>query len=400
MNRKQPLLVIAFAIGVALRANPALAVGGETTPVVVSRTGEFSFTAPSGEVLRSPGKEFFRFGTIQEPNRKHYAELIDGSRLVLAPSWGRLEPITLEAGRFKLQSMAFGEVAVPRNKVAQIVLSASGDPILLRSVRAGLRDTGPDAVRPDASVWTADGDQLFGSIEKIGGKRLELNAAGQASQWELNQLAVVAFREVTPAEFSPKLALGFEEGSLLLSDEVTRTEKALTVRLSCGVEISSAEPEGLRFAQRLAGDFWPLAEAEVVNYQQTPYLGAGWPLAIDTALDGGPLFAAGGRRLQALTCHSAARIIYRVPQGASRLVGQIALVDGGSPAGSVECAVFSVRDGRLEEAYRSPTLRAGRPPHDFTADLTGAQGVALVTDYADHGDTGDQAAWVDCRFER
>lgn len=395
MNPKHSLFVLAAKVVIVLFVSPAIVAGSEPTPVIVTPSGEFSVTLTAGDVRESRAGDFFRFGAIYEPDRRNYVELVDGSRLVLAPSWGRREPMVMEAGRFKLQTMEFGEINIERGLVARVVLSASGDPLLLRSVRKG----GPDA-DSDAAVWTSDGDLLLGSIERIGEKRLELKAAGQATSWELIQLAAVAFQKREAANFRPNLALGFEEGSLLYCDGAAQTENVLPVRLACGVEVVAAEPGVLCFAQRLAGDFWPLAQAQVINYQQTPYLGATWPLAINTALDGGPLFVAGERRLLGVTCHSAARIIYRVPPGATRLTGQLAIVDGGAPAGSVDCYVFAVRDGRLEEAYRSPTLRSGCPPRDFTAELTGAQGVALVTDYADHGDTGDQAAWLDCRFER
>jgi hypothetical protein len=57
-----------------------------------------------------------------------------------------------------------------------------------------------------------------------------------------------------------------------------------------------------------------------------------------------------------------------------------------------------LRDGKLSEAFKSGIVRGGEAPLAVSVDLSDAQGITLVVDYADRGDEMDRADLLDARL--
>jgi hypothetical protein len=64
----------------------------------------------------------------------------------------------------------------------------------------------------------------------------------------------------------------------------------------------------------------------------------------------------------------------------------------------VTFGVYSLRDGKLGEAYRGGIVRREEAPQRVSVDVAGAQVIALVVDYAERGDEMDRADWLDARL--
>jgi hypothetical protein len=65
-------------------------------------------------------------------------------------------------------------------------------------------------------------------------------------------------------------------------------------------------------------------------------------------------------------------------------------------------AVFKVllddSSGQWRIAYQSPIVRGGDAPQPITVDLKGASRMALIVEFADRGDEGDHADWLQARL--
>ena len=155
------------------------------------------------------------------------------------------------------------------------------------------------------------------------------------------------------------------------------------------------------FWQSLAAEeFVYLSDLEEADYRHIPYLDIAWPLARDRNLLGGPLSAARGRYLKGLAMHSAARVTYQLTDTFSRFAAALALDHSSGRRGSVVFRLFVAKDGQWHGAYTSDVIRGGKAPVPIEADISGAQAITLIVDFADRGDELDRAHWLDARLIR
>ncbi len=94
--------------------------------------------------------------------------------------------------------------------------------------------------------------------------------------------------------------------------------------------------------------------------------------------------------------HSASRLTYLIEGRYGRFDAQLAVDDAAAGQGSVRFRVFL--DGDPE--FTSPTLRGGDPPLPISIDVSNANRIDLVVDFADRADQCDHADWLDARFVR
>jgi hypothetical protein len=95
--------------------------------------------------------------------------------------------------------------------------------------------------------------------------------------------------------------------------------------------------------------------------------------------------------------HSASRLTYPLGGKYKRFDAAVAIDDSAEKHGSVTFAVYVIRDGKLQEAYKSGIVRGGEAPRPVSVDVSGAESLTLVVDYADRGDEMDRANWLDAR---
>ena len=78
----------------------------------------------------------------------------------------------------------------------------------------------------------------------------------------------------------------------------------------------------------------------------------------------------------------------------------VAVDDSAGKKGSVTFGVYVLREGKWTPAYTSEVVRGGEPPRPASADVRGAESLALTVDFADRGDELDHADWIDARLVR
>jgi endo-alpha-N-acetylgalactosaminidase len=78
----------------------------------------------------------------------------------------------------------------------------------------------------------------------------------------------------------------------------------------------------------------------------------------------------------------------------TRFEADVGIDDSTGGRGSVQFRVLV--DGK--EKFTSPIVRGGDSPLPVSVDVTGAEKLELVVDYADRGDVLDHADWLNARL--
>lgn len=256
-----------------------------------------------------------------------------------------------------------------------------------------------DAAEGEDVVLLVGGDQLTGRVESLTNETLRILVAGEPVDTPLESIAALRISGELPEPTNPTCLVGLTDGSLLRADTLVVADEAFMANVS-GAEVTG-EAATLAFVQPLSKGVSYLSDLESADYRHTPYLDLPWPYARDAGLRGGPLVGGGQRAAKGVAMHTAARLVYRLDGSPQRFQADIAVADpepGAAPTGSVSFRVYLVKESKFEPAYEGDVLRVGDPAQPIDIDLTGAAALALVVDFADDGDAGDDALWLDARF--
>lgn len=342
-------------------------------------------------VLRKDA-DLIRWGEPAVVGRGTALVLADGSRLVSDRAWSPLGLVRVGEDSVRLRR-GKGWTDCPRAAVRWIVLDAEAACLRLEELSGEANGSDND------TVLLVDGDRIDGRVAELTSDKLTLTVAGEPIETPLASVAAVQLAgESRPT--NPVCLVGWADGSLVRAERFTLAEDTATAE-ALGCEIESAA-EAVVFVQPLGGEIRYLSDLEPVDYRHTPYLDLAWPYARDHGLRGGALRGGGVRRAKGLAVPSAARLVYRLDGYAKRFRADLAAGDPpaeSSARGSVVFRVYLVKDGQFVSAFESGIVRAGDPAEPIDLNLTDAAALALVVDYADNGDAGDEALWLDARLE-
>lgn len=362
-------------------------------PPTITAEGLVTTRSTEGDVRTHASGAFVRWGEPSESRGRWIAELADGSRLVLYPAWTRRASVTIGPERVELRGETLTPIDAPRSVLRRLLVKAADDALLLSAC------TEPGTPSGDL-LWTSAGDRLEGRLVSVEDRLVKFEVAGQPLELPLAEIASLRLAGADQSTPDARYAVGLRDGSLLMASQAVADAAGLRLKLACGVQATSDQADVVGFLQTLSGRFRYLSDARPVDYVQTPYLSITWPFAQDQALTGGPLRVAGVRRIKGLACHSASRMIYKLNPEDRRFRCEAALQEGAGVGGSVVFGVLAVRNGKFERLFESPIVRPAEGPIAIDVDVSGAQGLALVVDYADFGDQSDHAAWADARLEQ
>lgn len=319
--------------------------------------------------------------------------LVDGSRLLSDRTWSPTGLLRIDTERVKLRRGS-GWVDFPRETVEWIVLDAEAAGFSLDSLDKEDRD----GSEQDLAVL-ANGDRVTGRVVELTGDKLSIDVAGNPVETTLEEVAALRLSNPPLDDRGIACLVGLSDGSLLHASQVRVADEEYTLKAG-GVTIAGKADE-LALVQPVGGLVRYLPDREPVDYRHTPYLDLAWPYTQDRGLRGGPLVGGGLRAVKGLAMHSAARLIYRLDGSAQRFQADLALADPHSDStavGSVIFRVYLVKNGQFESAFESEVVRTGDPAIPIDLDTTGAAALALVIDYADNGDAGDDALWLNARL--
>lgn len=333
-----------------------------------------------------------RWGAPAEVGRATALVFTGGSRLLSDRAWSPIGLARVDQDSVRIRR-GRGWVDFARNSVRWVVLDAEAAGLRLGTLSG---DAGEEA---EDLVLLADGDRLLGRVVELTNDKLRITVGSEPVETPLESVAAVRLAGESDRVEAACL-VGWADGSLVRADRLRVADGVAEVDFA-GATLAS-KTESLTLVQPLGTSVRYLSDLEPVDYRHTPYLDLVWPYTRDTNLRGGPLVGGGCRRAKGLAVHSAARLVYRLDGSPQRFYATIAVGDppiDSSAVGSVVVRVYLVKDGGFVPVYDSGIVRAGDPATPIDLDATDAAALTLVIDYADRGDAGDEALWLDARLE-
>ncbi len=367
------------------------------TEVRYSGVGAWTFDTPDGP--RSVGAgELVRYGSPVESGRRPLWVLNDGGFLVA-------EVTSISGGAVRGLHESFGPLAIETSQLRGLILRPPADrearDELLRRVEESAGMAGGDR------LILVNGDQTSGKLQELTSEAAVLAIGQTSAQILKDRITAILFPsspdEVRPPQSTiqlPTTLIGFRDGSLVRARSVAITANQVRAELSGGVTLQAAAPARVVFIQPLGGRVEYLSDMAADSYVHQPFLELSWPYERDRNVAGGRLAAGGALFAKGLGMHSGGRIAYRLDGPYQWFQAEVAVDDQTAGRGSVVFQVYLAKDGRWNLAWSSSTVRGGEAPLAVRVDVSGAAGVALSVDYADHGDQWDRADWLDVRLTK
>ena len=403
MYRRSQVLFLMTILATASETacSQKLVLVGETSRQVESFVGvdeeSFSFQQEDSAV-EIPRRNLVRWSHPQTNLKRAEVALIDGSRIVLADSWGNESSLRVEGDTALLSTNAFGRLQIPLEELQAAVVSGPHD--LHR--RAQLWDS---ILQPDAeydAVYLTNGDVLAGALGTINASvEIELSASGSDEPLSLptGLASALRWKGGRKVEQRPGIAIGLRDGSYLMARRVDQDGERVAVELVGGQQLTVPLRQVVHL-QQLGAPLQYLSDLKPKEYLHRPYLQLARPLQNDRNVLAQPLQTANRRYAKGLGMSTAAEAIYEVPSGYRRFATQVALDDAAKPTGSVVFQVSLLEQGHWKQAFTGETISSGDAPRSVAIELNGATEIKLEALYGDRGDQQDYANWLDARFER
>jgi hypothetical protein len=312
------------------------------------------------------------------------------------------KPLKLDDGRvsFSIASAERAEpVRVPRAFIALLWLAVpeatrDSDLLIVRLLKAK---------RSRDVLLLRNGDQLAGTLTAIDPvKGVRLDTGNREVTVDQSQVSGIAFGTELQARIRvPKTythvvlanggrlsfsAIQMDAGAVKL-DGKTLFGARLELPLD---QIAGLEPRSARIVY--------LSDLKPKSYEHTPFLNVSWPLAVDTAVSGGPLRLAGSTFDKGLGVHSKSRVTYALDGEFRWFEALVGLDEGASRRARVRLHVLV--DGREQNTGSGKELTGRDAPVPIRIDISKARELTLITDFGSYGDVRAHVDWADARLIR
>jgi hypothetical protein len=377
--------------------------------VALSEAGELDLETSTGR-RRVQLDELIVWGAYADRGQQPRILLTDGSLLVA-------DVLSMETETVVLVGRLWQEARLPRQLVQAIIFrppaeSLARDQLLVRAIS---RD------RQEDRLLLENGDELSGQLElplkpepgAFHPTIIRWSVPGRNEPLKVPIERVVAlllkFSDGSSSPVDPKIEVSFRDGSQVFARQIRRQGNGLEIELATGPRLAT-EPTAAP-----AGDPWEavgmlqpfrshatyLSDLEPLGYRHIPFLNVRWTYQKDQSVSGGRLRHSGNVFSKGLGMHSSSRLAYDT-RGAYRLLQAELAIDGRAGRnGSVVFRVYTQgADGNWARAYESGIVRGGQPLIPMRVDISQAQRVALIVDFADRADQWDHANWINARFLR
>jgi hypothetical protein len=374
----------------------------------IGADGSAYFKTAGGQTEEISLNEIVRWNVPSTPRIGDQLLLADGSRLILAASWGASPPFELQGDKVRARTKSFGIVELQRSQVRAACWQAPRDVV---SSQQAIDKLLAPARRVNVDALTLDnGDVLTGRLTSIAQHDSDKQQPIVTFDSNVGELKVPLARvrafclpsagdADSVIKAKRRLMAGFRDGSLLAAQSISAENERIVVRsLSAGA--LSAPLNEITLLQSFGDRVSYLSEMQPIEYVDQPYLDLHWLYRDDRNVKGQVLRVRDQTYVNGLGMHSAARIVYRLDGSFDRFAAEVAVDDAAEAAGSVVFRILLHRNGQWHEGYISPVVRGGDSPIPVAVELSNADQLSLAVEYADHGDERDYADWLDARLER
>ncbi|MBX3412651.1 MAG: NPCBM/NEW2 domain-containing protein [Pirellulales bacterium] len=390
------LATLAAPFAATQAAEGTLVTAASRAPATLRRIeagGTYVFDV-TGQSRTLTGSEFIAWGTPIESGRGVQVVLDRGGVLVAGAVSLADETLEVEDSLLWSDMRRTATIRIPLSHVAGVMFQPCFDAIERDRRLHALAATEADAER----LFLANGDELKGTIVQLSPDRIEFESNVGQLDVELEKVTAVAFDPALRLSSdgpATGVLVGLADGTRLQVASLTSDETTATLQLDDETSWHVEKQEIVWLLPSHENVAW-LSDLEPASYRHLPFLELEWPYQLDRSVTGGLLRSGGRLYLKGVGMHSTARLSWDLAQPWRRFEADLALDDSAGKRGSVVFRVFA--DGK--EAFASPVIRGGEPPRPISVDITGAERLSLIVDFADRGDELDHADWLHARLVR
>ena len=390
MSRNHTLFLFWLLLAPLAGAEDSLVVPVDGEPFV-GRLGavddQWMMSFVNGDGSRDlPAAGLVRWGDLAEIKRGPVVVLADGGLLV-----GGI--LKADKEEFQAESDLLGVIEhLPARLVAGIIFNLPADRLQRRRLLDRVRE---GADRSDRVILAND-DSLNGRFDRIEEGVIHFVTDVAPIELDTRRTRAVVFNRTFLRRGASKgldCRLGLADGSLVVVESLLIEGESATLGMAGG-RSWPLRVEDVVFLQPRGGRVVYLSDLKPAGYRHVPFLDLSWPYSVDRNLSGGPLRAGGKAYLKGIGMHSASRLTYSTGRRYGCFDAILAVDDAAAGQGSVRFRVFV--DGVPK--FTSETLRGGDPPLPISIDISNADRIDLVVDFADRADQWDHADWLDARF--
>lgn len=362
---------------------------------------QFEFAADSPQIVTRD--RVFQWGRlIKRPNRPQIVFQRGGCLIFDASEFERMDRDTIS-----LRHSIFGSLAIPTRQVQAIRFQPAATD---RKLASWLQQIA-DRTESSDEIRLTNGDKLDGTWTQWQDDMLTFEVAGQSISISADRIAQLQLgqRNVDDKPLpETQNWIGLNDGSLLPADSVKLSARSLEVRVfgSPWKADSFFRPLDMRLVRFIeltnAHQLVHVADLPIVDFRHTPFLGEMMPLGKNRNSQQLGIQVNGIVYRHGMGMRPTSRCVVNVPDGAAWFVSEMAIDDvatqNGMKHGSVRFRVFvEDRDKRWSEAFRSDIVR-GDTISACRIKVDSANRLALVVDWADRANGGDEAVWLNPRF--
>lgn len=308
---------------------------------------------------------------------------------------GRAVPASV---RFLNGDTVYGKVTFPGPRQVKVAAgwgSITAPLAWCSAIRLQDKAALPGTVDQDTLILPTD--RVQGEIDSIANDKVNVKLGGKVVPVDLTRVSALAFAGKGQRDDRPGLRMGLDlgGGEKITGQWVALTPDVLTVKTEWGatVDVPVASLSRLEVKN---GKLVYVSDLKPAEMRLVPYLDGSFSLGRDRSVGGRPLRLAGKAYARGLGAHSRSDVTYALDGGFQTFAATLGIDDAVGAAGSVIFRVF----GDDKPLFESPVVRGGDVPIELKLPVKGVLLLRLEVDYADGGDTADQADWADARLLR
>ncbi|MCR9291245.1 MAG: NPCBM/NEW2 domain-containing protein [bacterium] len=398
----------------------ALIIGGGLLPAQTLHTRDGIQVGLTLQDLKQSGwvfvdREGNKRATEQVLRWGAYRGVVDQQAIWLSDGTWLCGELELSGDRVTLNSTWLESVTLPLTAVRGLVLQP-GESLekwdQMRSMMEG-------AAGGEDQVWLRDGNRLSGVLRVLPGQgsegpKLTMDLSGQQLDLSQDRVQSVVFSPALLGPLEPHSAverIALRDGCWLLAASKQVENGKVIIRTAGDLELTSLDAPNdfavaVTYVAKIDKDVRELAALTPASYRHVPDNLLEWKLGRNRDVIDRPLLVSQdgvdqGLVESGLAMHAASQVAYRWDGTPARFQAELVFAEpepgGHRELGSVLCRVMIAREGKLQTVAEQ-LLRRDAKEHPqraiVTADISGAQLLALVVEPADQGSYGDHVLWL------
>lgn len=369
-----------------------------------------SFVAPFRGLDHEGKFQFEGITSIPRNELAFWGAHADGaqeSRIFLrGGGWLGLSVTEITTEHVRGESPRWGTIQLPAASVAAVMMTPPADTLerdlwLSRSLASGMEQ--------DRLALT-NGDLLRGELMLPPPNRAEGRLVwfrpGPTSEpltLSLERIRLVVMRNSSATlPRNPRFWVGFRPGDLFPVDEITQQDGQVRFTLVNSAQVSAATEvwQDVDFIQALGEQVAYLSDLRPLGFKHIPFLDQPLSFGADRNVHGGLLRSQDAVWPKGVGMPSTSRLAFELERPYRAFQAELCLDDSAGGLGCVVFRVFVQRDDPADwsAAYTSPSVRGGDAAIPVSVELTGVRRLALIVDFSDRGDEGDDADWLNARL--